>query len=470
MSPTDLCWLPATEMARAIRTRQLSPVELVDTLFSRIHQLNPAINAYCTLTEEAARHAARAAEAAVLHGDDLGLLHGVPVSIKDLLFTQGVRTMRGSRISEHFVPDQDAPAVAKLKASGAILLGKTTTPEFGWKGATDSPVTGISRNPWKLARSCGGSSGGAAAAVAAGMGPLAVGTDGAGSIRIPASFCGIVGLKPSRGRVAIYPPSAVGFLSHAGPMTRTVRDAALMLQVIAGPDERDLGSLPMDATDYLLECEQALRGLRVAWSVDLGYAPVEPEIGRICARAAQVFAADLGCVVEEVAPGFPDPVQSLQVLWASGLATALGSYLPQWASQIDPGLVEVIRSAERLSATDYVAAVMERDALWERMQQFFTRYDLLLTPTMPTTAFAAGVPPPTVVAGRPTNGFGYTPFTFPFNLSGQPAITVPCGIAADGLPVGLQIVGRRYADATVLQAAAAFEAARPWADRMPSFG
>jgi aspartyl-tRNA(Asn)/glutamyl-tRNA(Gln) amidotransferase subunit A len=469
MSDTDLCWLPATDMVRAIRTRQLSPVELVDALFSRIHQLNPAINAYCTLAEEAARRAARAAEAAVLRGDNLGILHGVPVSIKDLLFTSGVRTMRGSYIYEQFVPDQDAPAVAKLKASGAILLGKTTTPEFGWKGTTDSPVTGVSRNPWNLARSCGGSSGGAAAAVAAGMGPLAVGTDGAGSIRIPASFCGIVGLKPSRGRVPVYPPSAVGFLSHAGPITRTVCDAALMLQVMAGPDERDLGSLPADATEYLLECETAVRGLRVAWSVDLGYAPVEPEIAQMCAQAAQVFATDLGCVVEQANPGFPDPVQSLQVLWASGLAAALGSYLPQWGDQMDPGLVELIHSAEPLSATDYAAAVMERDALWDRVQHFFARYDLLLTPTMPTTAFAAGVPIPAVVAGRPTIGFGYTPFTFPFNLTGQPAITAPCGVAADGLPVGLQIVGGRFADATVLRAAAAFEAARPWADRMPSF-
>jgi aspartyl-tRNA(Asn)/glutamyl-tRNA(Gln) amidotransferase subunit A len=311
-------------MAAAIRARQLSPVELLDALLDHIHQHNPTLNAYCTLTEDAARQAALAAEAAVLRGDDLGLLHGVPVSVKDLLFTSGVRTMRGSRIYAQFVPDQDAPAVAKLKASGAILLGKTTTPEFGWKGATDSSVTGVSRNPWDLARSCGGSSGGAAAAVAAGMGPLAVGTDGAGSIRIPASFCGIVGLTPSRGRVAVYPPSAVGFLSHAGPMTRTVRDAALMLQVMAGPDERDLGSLPGDAMEYLLECETAVRGLRVAWSADLGYAPVEPEIAQMCARAAQVLA-DLGCVVEEASPGFPDPVQSLQVLLASGLAAALGS-------------------------------------------------------------------------------------------------------------------------------------------------
>jgi aspartyl-tRNA(Asn)/glutamyl-tRNA(Gln) amidotransferase subunit A len=455
-------------MAAAIRARQLSPLELVDALLGRIDQLNPALNAYCTLTEEAARQAARAAEAAVLRGDDLGPLHGVPVSIKDLLFTSQVRTMRGSRIYEQFVPDQDAPSVAQLKASGAILLGKTTTPEFGWKGATDSPLTGVSRNPWDLARSCGGSSGGAAAAVAAGMGPLAVGTDGAGSIRIPASFCGIVGLKPSRGRVAVYPPSAVGFLSHAGPMTRTVRDAALMLQVMAGPDERDLGSLPADTAEYLLACERGARGLRVAWSADLGYAPVEPEIAQICASAAEVFARELGCVVEEAAPGFRDPVQSLQILWASGLAAALGPYLPQWADQMDPGLVELIRSAEPLSAADYAAAVMERDAVWDRMQQFFARYDLLLTPTMPTTAFAAGVPIPAVVAGRPTVGFGYTPFTFPFNLTGQPAITVPCGIAADGLPVGLQIVGRRFADATVLQAAAAFEAARPWGDRVPT--
>ncbi len=469
MSPTGVCWLPATEMAAAIRARQLSPLELVDALISRIHQYNPALNAYCTLMEEAARQAARAAEAAVLRGDDLGPLHGVPVSIKDLLFTSGVRTMRGSRIYEQFVPDQDAPSVAKLKASGAIVLGKTTTPEFGWKGTTDSPLTGVSRNPWNLARSCGGSSGGAAAAVAAGMGPLAVGTDGAGSIRIPASFCGIVGLKPSRGRVAVYPPSAVGFLSHAGPMTRTVPDAALMLQAMAGPDERDLGSLPADATDYLLECEKALRGLRVAWSANLGYAPVEPEIARICASAAQVFASDLGCMVEEAAPHFRDPVEPLQILWASGLAAALGPYLPQWGDQMDGGLVELIRSAEPLSATDYAAAVMERDALWDHVQHFFTRYDLLLTPTMPTTAFAAGAAIPTVVAGRPTSGFGYTPFTFPFNMTGQPAITVPCGVAADGMPVGLQIVGRRFADATVLQAAAAFEAARPWADRMPSF-
>jgi aspartyl-tRNA(Asn)/glutamyl-tRNA(Gln) amidotransferase subunit A len=223
----------------------------------------------------------------------------------------------------------------------------------------------------------------------------------------------------------------------------------------------------VDATEYLLECEMPVRGLRVAWSVDLGFAPVEPEIAQICARAAQVFATDLGCVVEQATPGFPDPVHSLQILWASGLAAALGSYLPQWGDQMDPGLVELIRSTEPLSATDYAAAVMERDALWDRVQSFFARYDLLLTPTMPTTAFAADEPIPTMVAGRRTSGFGYTPFTYPFNLTGQPAASVPVGFTDDGLPVGMQIVGRRHADRTVLAASAAFEAACPWIEHRP---
>jgi aspartyl-tRNA(Asn)/glutamyl-tRNA(Gln) amidotransferase subunit A len=251
-------------------------------------------------------------------------------------------------------------------------------------------------------------------------------------------------------------------------MTRTVRDAALMLQAIAGPDERDLGSLPADATGYLAACDGDLRGLRVAWSADLGYAPVDPEIVQICAAAAQVFAGDLGCTLEQADPGFSDPVRPLQILWASGLAAALGPYLPQWAEQMDSGLIELIRSVEPLSATDHAAAVMQRDALWDSARQFFERYDLLLTPTMPTTAFTAGAPIPAIIAGRYTSGFGYTPFTFPFNMTGQPSISVPCGFAADGLPVGLQIIGRRFAEATVLRAAAAFETARPWAARAPA--
>ncbi len=465
MNNTDLCFMSAVDMAAAIRSSRISPVEIVDALFERIHALNPSLNAYCTLAEDSARQAAREAEAAVAHGEKLGLLHGVPVSIKDLLFTAGLRTMRGSPIYQNFVPEENAPSVAQLKAAGAIIIGKTATPEFGWKGTTDSPVSGISYNPWNLERSCGGSSGGAAAAVAAGIGPLAVGTDGAGSIRIPASFCGIVGLKASYGRVAVYPPSPLGFLTHAGPMARTTRDTALMLQVIAGPDERDLGSLPPDHADYLDACVQELRGLRIAWSPDLGHAPVDPEVARICATAAGVFT-ELGCTVEQADPGFADLARPLQVLWASGLAHALRSALPEWADQMDQGLVEMIRAAAAFTAADYTAALAQRIALWDTMRRFYERYDLLITPTMPTTAFAPG-PTPLEVAGRAIYGFGYTPFTFPFNLTGQPAITVPCGFAADGLPVGVQIVGPRFADALVLRAAAAFERARPWIQRRP---
>lgn len=457
MPDQDLCAMPAVELAAAIRTKQISPVEVVEAIFERIHRLNPTLNAFCTLCETEALEAAHAAEAAVMRGEQLGALHGVPVSIKDLLLTRGVRTMRGSRIYAQDVPSEDAPVVARLKEAGAIVLGKTTTPEFGWKGLTDSPLTGVSTNPWDYTRTCGGSSGGAAAAIAALMGPLAVGTDGAGSIRIPASFCGIVGFKPSRGRVPAYPASAVGFLSHIGPMTRTVRDAALMLQVMCGPDERDLGSLPNDGTDYLAACEGGIRRMRVAWSANLGYTPVEPEIAQICEAAARHFATTLGCELEAADPGFSDPVDELQILWASGLAALLQPALPEWEAQMDPGLVELVRLAELYSATDYAIALRTRDQLWEITRGFFERYELLLTPTMPTAAFAAGAPPPAAIAGRAVHGFGYTPFTFPFNLTGQPAISVPCGFTHDGLPVGLQIIGRRYADATVLRAATAFE-------------
>ena len=272
----DLCFMPATVLAAAIRTKKVSPVDVVNAIYARIHQINPRINPFCTLTEEQANRAAKEAEAAVMRGDRLGALHGVPVSIKDVFLSRGVRTTFGSRIRENYVPEEDAPAVAKLLVAGAILIGKTTTPEFAFKPVTDSPLTGITRNPWDLSKTSGGSSGGAGAAVAAGLGPIAIGSDAGGSIRLPSSFNGIFGLKPSFGRVAYYPCPPVP-LVHAGPMARTVRDAALMLNVIAGPDERDLVSLPADSTDYLSAWEGGIRGLRVAWSSALGYAKVDPQ-------------------------------------------------------------------------------------------------------------------------------------------------------------------------------------------------
>ncbi len=462
--------MPATELAAAIRAKKVSPVEVVNAVYARLADINPRIGAFCTLTEEAARRAAREAEAAVMRGDRLGALHGVPVSVKDLLLTRGVRTMFGSRIRESYVPEEDAPSVTKLLAAGAIPIGKTTTPEFGFKGVTDSPLTGVCRNPWDLGKTCGGSSGGAGAAVASGLAPLAIGTDGAGSIRIPSSFCGIFGLKPSFGRVAVYPPAPVPVIVHAGPMTRTVRDAALMLTAMAGPDERDLLSLPADATDYLAACEGGIRGLRVAWSPALGYAKVEAEVARLTDAAARVFESDLGVKVEAADPGFESPWNVLSVLWVTSYGLRLGAFLPEWESRIDPDLVTLVKQIGRLGPTDYAEALVKRAALWDTTRKFFDRFDLLLTPTLPVPPFATGRIAPETGSSAPPGLLPFPdwiPFTYPWNLTGQPAATVPCGFTSEGLPVGLQIVGRRFADATVLRAAAAFEQARPWSGRRP---
>jgi aspartyl-tRNA(Asn)/glutamyl-tRNA(Gln) amidotransferase subunit A len=467
----DLCFTPATILAAAIRQKKVSPVEVINAVYGRLHKINPKINAFCTLTEEEAHRMAKEAETAVMRGDRLGALHGVPVSIKDVFLTRGVRTMFGSRIRENYVPEEDAPAVAKLLAAGAILIGKTTTCEFAFKAVADSPLTGITRNPWDLNKTSGGSSGGAAAAVAAGLGPIAIGSDGGGSIRAPSSFNGIFGLKPSFGRVAYYPSPPVPFLVHAGPMARTVRDAALMLNIIAGPDERDLLSLPADAADYLSACEGGVRGLRVAWSPALGYAQVDPQVGAVTEAAAKVFESSLGCKVEAAEPGFECPWNSLSILWVMSFALRLRGFLSEWESRMDPDLVKLIRNIERLGPTDYGEALAKRSVLWDTTGKFFDRFDLLLTPTLPVSAFEAGQPNPDgmpVPAGSLVPIPDWSPFTYPWNITGQPAASVPCGFTREGLPVGLQIVGRRFADATVLRAAAAFEQARPWNEKRPS--
>jgi aspartyl-tRNA(Asn)/glutamyl-tRNA(Gln) amidotransferase subunit A len=467
----DLCYSSATALAAAIRAKKLSPVELVRAVYARLPETNDRINAFCTLTEEEATRAAKEAESAVMRRDGLGVLHGLPVSIKDLLFTLGVRTMSGSRTRENYVPNENAPAVAKVLAAGAILIGKTTTPEFGFKAVTDSPLTGTTRNPWNTGKTAGGSSGGAGAAIAAGLGPLALGTDGAGSIRIPASFNGIFGLKPSYGRVAVYPPNPVPFLSHVGPMARTVRDAALLLSVIAGPDERDLLSLPADPTDFLAGCEGGIRGLRVAWSPTLGYAEVDSEVASITDAAARSFEKTLGCQVEVADPGFESEHRPFAVLWTMSYALRFQALLAEWGPRMDPDLVTLIERASRLGPSDFGEALARRSALWHTTREFFERFELLLSPTLPVPAFAAGRRAPEGMTGTsgPLPPFpDWLPFTYPWNLTGQPAATVPCGFTRNGLPVGLQIVGRRFADATVLRAAAAFEDAHPWAHKRPT--
>jgi aspartyl-tRNA(Asn)/glutamyl-tRNA(Gln) amidotransferase subunit A len=365
------------------------------------------------------------------------------------------------------VPEEDAVSVERLKGVGAIIIGKTTTPEFGHKAVTESPLFGITRNPWNAALTPGGSSGGAGAAVAAGLGPLAVGTDGGGSIRIPASFCGIYGLKPSFGRV----PQNPGFpgwetLSHTGPMTRTVRDAALMLDAIAGPDDRDRHSLPGGAPSFLAACDGGIAGLSVAWSPDLGYARVDPEVADLCAAAAECFES-FGGHVEVVSPYWEDPEETFRITVGAETWSAWGDRVEADGEQMDRSLRALLRFGSQVTAAQYLRAMRRRAEFWTEVQRFLARFDLLITPTVAVPPFEVGRPGLNEVNGQPSSPLGWTPFCFPFNLTGQPAATVPVGFTRAGLPVGLQIVGRRHADHTVLAASAAFEAAQPWADRRP---
>ncbi|MBI4247590.1 MAG: amidase [Candidatus Rokubacteria bacterium] len=460
--------MPAADVAAAIAKRKISPVEVVDAVLERIGRLNPPLNAYVTLDAEGARRAAREAERAVMkRRAKLGPLHGVPFSVKDLILTKGVRTTFGTPLYRDHVPAEDAPSVARLKAAGAVLIGKTNTPTFGWVGVTDNLLFGVTRNPWNPGRTPGGSSGGAAAAVAAGLGPLALGTDGGGSIRKPAAFCGIFGLKPSYGRIPVYPHGAAWSLSHVGPMTRTVKDAALVMNAGAGPDERDQYSLPVAAVDYVKALQGPLKGLRVAWSDTLGFAPaIDPEVRAITAAAARAFR-DVGCRVESVDPKWPSPWQCWRMTFLGGIGARLAPYLEKRREEIDPGLLPVVEEALAAPATAYVQAWFDRLAWWQHARAFFEKYDLLLCPAVNTPAFPLGVLWPTEVDGKSVTREAGSAFTFPFNMTGQPAATVPCGFTKDGLPVGLQIVGRRFDDATVLRASAAFEAIRPWAPRRP---
>ena len=470
MSDERLCWTPATELAALIRKKKVSPVEVLDAVLDRIERLNPKLNAFVTLTDEQARREAKAAERALSKkGARLGPLHGVPFSVKDLVITKGVRTTFGTPLYRDNVPSEDAPMVERLKAAGAIMLGKTNTPTFGWIGATHNLLFGPTRNPWNLGRTPGGSSGGASAAAAAGLGPLHVGTDGGGSIRIPASFAGIYGLKASFGRIPAYPPSGAWSLSHIGPMTRTVADAALMLQVAAGPDERDQTSLPAAPVDYVKALAGGVKGLRVAWSADLGFADVvDPEVRDLCAKGASAFR-EVGCRVEAVDPGWPSPLDCWSQLFGGGIATRMAPYLDR-KSEIDPGLYRIIETTLKNPPTKYVQAWFDRLAWWEHPRRLFEKYDLLLTPTIACPPFAIGLDNPTEIAGKSVPPYAWIPFTFPFNMTGQPAASVPCGFTKDGLPVGLQIVGRRFDDVTVLRASAAFERVRPWARHRPPLG
>jgi len=460
----DIALMPATELLENYRAKHLSPVEATRAALDRIARLNDALNAFCLVDEDAAFAAARESERRWQKGEPRGRVDGVPATVKDLVLTKGWPTLRGSKAVSPDQPwNEDAPAVARLREHGAVLLGKTTTPEFGWKGVTDSPLTGVTRNPWNPEKTPGGSSGGAAVAAATGMGALHIGTDGGGSIRIPASFTGIFGFKQSFGRVPAYPLSPFGTLAHLGPMTRTVADAALMLTVLSEPDPRDWYALPPDGRDYRDGLEEGIKGLRIAFSPTLGgVGPVDREVALLVAEAARTFE-ELGARVEEADPPLASGAEMADVFsrhWFAGAAAALRAFGPEQRRLMDPGLVEIAELGERISLMDYLDAVKRREAMGVAMNGFHQTWDLLITPTMPLPAFDAGQEAPVTATGE--RWVDWTPFTYPFNLTRQPAATVPCGFTAAGLPVGLQIVGALYDDARVLRAARAFETARPF--------
>ena len=470
MPDRDLCFTPATELARLYRARKVSPLEVMQAVLARIDQVNPQVNAYVTIAREAALREARAATGALRRRAKLPPLHGVPVSMKDLTPTKGIRTTWGSKIFEHHVPEEDALIVQRLKAAGAIVVGKTNTPEFGAGANTFNEVFGATRNPWNLALTCGGSSGGAAVALATGMGPIAQGSDLGGSLRIPAAFCGVVGFRTTPGLVPAYPRElAWDSLSVTGPMARTVADTALMLSVVAGPDDRAPLSYDVDNREFLKVVKApSVKGWRVAWTPDLhGLIPVDAEVAKVAEGAVTIFKS-LGAKVETACPDFGEVNEIVLATRGLSMVAQHADKLPQWKDQMQKGLVWNIEQGLRLTPQEIGRGEKLRTVLWHRVRTFMETRDLLILPTVAVPPFPVEQPYLTEINGKALDNYTQWFFlTYGITVTGLPAISIPCGFTKSGLPVGLQIVGRRRQEAAVLRAAAAFEAAAPWSDRLP---
>jgi amidase len=466
----DLCFTSATELVRLYKARKASPLEVMQAILAQVDRVNPRVNAIVTLARESALAEARAATRSLSRRAMLPPLFGVPVAIKDLTITQGIRTTYGSTIYADHVPSEDALVVERLKAAGAIVLGKTNTPEFGAGANTFNAVFGATRNPWDLALTCGGSSGGSAVALATGMGPIAHGTDLGGSLRIPAAFCGVVGFRTTPGLVPVYPRElAWDQLSVHGPMARTVADTALMLSVLAGPDDRSPISYAVDTRQFVKAVRKpSVKGRRIAWTPDLaGLIPVDREVASVTERAAGVFRS-LGAAVETTSPDFSEANDIVLATRGLVMAALHADKLTRWRDQMQRGLVWNIEQGLRLTAEEIGRGEKLRTVLWHRVRTFFEKYDLLVLPTVAVKPFPVKQPYPTEINGKPLENYIQWVFlTYAITLTGLPAISVPGGFTRDGLPVGLQIVGRRRQEAAVLAAAAAFERAAPWADTVP---
>ncbi len=448
-----------------LRDKIVSPGEVLDATFKRLDEVEPQLGAFFEVTEKQARDGAKKAEKAILSGKGIGELCGVPLSVKDLIAVKGARLSFGSRAFSDNISAVDAPSVERARAAGAVIIGKTTTSEFGCKGVCDSPLTGVTANPWNLNRTPGGSSGGAAASIAAGVTPIGLGTDGGGSVRIPASFSGLFGIKGHFGRIPVFPASATPTLAHVGPLARTVRDAALLLKVASGYDARDPGAVSQAVPDFVAACDKPAKGLRIAWSPTLGYATPSPEVLKITSQAAKVFE-DIGCSVTTVETVFDaDPLPLFMAEFFAGVGARLRPVMEESRELLDPGVALMLDKALAQEMGAYYETVFQRNELRMKIAEFFADYDLLLTPTLPVPAFETGLD---VAPGySEENTFTWVFYTYPFNLTGLPAASIPAGFTEDGLPVGLQIIGRHLMETDILSAAAAFEDARPWADKKP---
>jgi amidase len=466
----DLCFTPATELARLYRARTVTPSQVMEAVLARVDAVNPRVNAIVTLDRAGALAAARGATAALRRGGRLGPLHGIPVTIKDVAPTRGMRTTYGSTLFADHVPDEDALVVARIRAAGAIVIGKTNTPEFAFGPNTTNEVFGATRNPWNLARTSGGSSGGAAVCLATGMGPLAHGSDLGGSLRGPAAFCGVIGFRTSPGLIPRHPSTLPwDTYSVEGPMARTVADTALLLSVMAGPDSRAPLSYDVDPRAFLTAARRpSVKGWRVAWTPDLGgLNQVDPEVAAVFTEAASAFRG-LGARLAAASPDMRDVPEIVRLSRGFLMVARHADKLPKSRERLQAGLVENTEAGLALTSREIAHGELLRGRLWHVVREFFTTHDLLLTPTAAVPAFPVEQPYPMEIGGRAVGkGMQRSYLTYAFSVLGLPAISIPAGFTRDGLPVGLQIVGRWRQEALVLRAAAAFEVARPWAHRIP---
>ena len=472
MQDLDLLYTPVWRLRQLLDSRSVSSVELTDLFLRRIEALNPKLNAFLTVVGDEAMVSARVSDDKMGSGKTDGPLLGIPISLKDLEATRGIRSTMGSLAYQDTVPEMDSVVAERVKASGAVLLGKTNTPEFGLQGTTENRLGEPCRNPWNLERTAGGSSGGAGAAVAAAMCPIATGTDGGGSIRNPSSYNGIYGIKPTLGRV----PRAGGLgmpapnlTSQSGPMARNVRDAAILLEVLAGHDARDPASMRDPVPSFIDALDGRIRGLRIAWSTGMGYANIDPEVTAITSEAARVFE-ELGCTVDDPKFVLDDPVPAFLAIFYTGNYTSYGHLLNECPDQLSDNGRTCLEQGRQVTGADYARAIRSVDLMKAKIDDLMGTYDLLLTPTMAVPAFPIGQPPLQIGGKEVTARSAYSPMTRPFNLSGQPAASIPCGFSQDGLPIGLHIIGRRGDEATVLRASAAFEEVRPWEQHRPTIG